>query len=156
MAQVTVKGLSISDKIKNRSTKIVNAELKEHFTGMANFAIRESPVWSGAYVKSFSFKAGNFSSRGRRVDGANWRFPKKTGSEADRAEGHALLMSDINAVFANNDPLSVKFYTLRNDSNHARFVEDGIDGPTGPKGNHTPKNGYRIFGRLKAGATDKT
>lgn len=155
MAQVTIKGLSVIKDIENQAKDIVNQELKEHFTGMANFAIRESPVWSGAYVKSFSFKVGNSGSRGRRVDGANWRFPKKTGSEADRAEGHSLLMGDINAVFANNDPLAVKSYTLRNDSNHARFVEDGIDGPTGPKGNHTPKNGYRIFGRLKTGATSK-
>ena len=155
MAQVTVKGLSVIKNIQDQATDIVNRELKEHFTGMANFAIRESPIWSGSYVKSFSFKAGNSSSRGRRIDGANWRFPEKTGSEADRAEGHLSLMGDINAVFANNDPIAVKSYTLRNDSNHAVYVEDGIKGPKGPKGNHTPNNGYRIFGRLKAGATYK-
>ncbi len=148
MAQVTVKGLSVIKDIQDQVKEVVNEELKEHFTGMANFAIRESPVWSGAYVKSFSFKAGNSSSRGRRVDGAHWRFPEKTGSEADRAEGHALLMGDINAAFTNNDPLAVKSYTLRNDSNHARFVEYGVDGPKGPK----PQNGYRIFDQLKAGA----
>jgi hypothetical protein len=151
MAQVTVKSRSIVNKIKNKSTEIINEELKDHFTGMANFAIGESPIWSGAYVKSFSFKSNNSSSRGRRIDGANWKFPKQTGSEADRAEGHALLMGDINATFVNNDPLVVKSYTLRNDSNHATFVEYGVGGPTGPK----PPNGYRIFEQLRAGASYK-
>ena len=149
MAQITIKGLNVIKDIENQAKDIVNEELEDHFTGMANFAINQSPIWSGAYVKSFSFKAGNSRSRGRRVDGANWKFPQKTGSEADREVGRSLLLGDIQAAFVDNDPLETKSYTLRNDSNHARFVENGIEGPTGPKGNETPLNGYRIFGRLK-------
>ena len=145
MAQVTIKGLNVVKNIENQAKDIVNGELEDHFTQMGNFAINKSPIWSGAYVKSFSFKAGNSSSRGRRVDGANWRFPEKTGSEADREVGRNLLMGDIKAAFVDNDPLETKSYTLRNDSNHAGFVERGVGGPTGPK----PPNGYRIFGRLK-------
>lgn len=149
MAQVTIKGLNVVKDIENQAKDIVNGELEDHFTQMGNFAINKSPIWSGAYVKSFSFKAGNSSSRGRRIDGANWRFPQKTGSEADREVGRSLLMGDIQAAFVDNDPLETKSYTLRNDSNHAGFVERGVGGPTGPKGNQTPLNGHRIFGRLK-------
>jgi len=149
MAQLTIKGLNVVKDIENQAKEIVNEELEDRFTQMGNFAINESPVWSGAYVKSFSFKAGNSSSRGRRIDGANWRFPEKTGSEADREIGRSLLLGDIKAAFVDNDPLETKSYTIRNDSNHAGFVEYGVKGPTGPKGNETPLNGYRIFGRLK-------
>jgi len=151
MAQVTVKGLKAIQNMQDQTKDIVSDELEDYFTEMANHAINISPIWSGAYVKSFSFKSNNSSSRGRRIDGANWKFPKQTGSEADRAEGHALLMGDINATFVNNDPLVVKSYTLRNDSNHATFVEYGVGGPTGPK----PPNGYRIFEQLRAGASYK-
>jgi hypothetical protein len=148
MAQVTVKGLSVIKDIEEQAKEVVNEELKEHFTGMANDAIDMAShgVWSGAYVKSFSFKAGNSSSRGRRVDGANWKFPEKTGSQADVEAGRNLLLGDVNAAFANNDPLAVKSYTLRNDANHAVFVEYGVAGPLGPK----PENGYRIFERLRS------
>jgi hypothetical protein len=50
MAQVTVKGLSVIKNIQDQATDIVNQELKEHFTGMANDAIDMASygVWSGA------------------------------------------------------------------------------------------------------------
>ena len=149
MAQFTPKVDSVIRDIQEQSKDIMNEELKSRFKTMANDAIDMSPVWSGAYVRSFSFKSDNTSSRGRRVDGANWRFPVQTGSSADKEEGRALLLGDIDKVFADNDPLKTKTYTIRNDANHARFVEYGIEGPTGPKGNETPLNGYLVFGRLK-------
>ena len=148
MAQITIKGLNVIKDIENQAKDIVNEELEDHFTQMGNFAINQSPIWSGAYVKSFSFKAGNSSSRGRRIDGANWKFPQKTGSEADREIGRSLLMGDIQAAFVDNDPLETKSYTLRNDSNHARFVEHGTVGKGGPNGPYA-NGGHKIFGRLK-------
>ena len=151
MAQVTVKGLKALENMQDQAKDIVSNELEDYFVEMANDAINMSPVWSGAYVKSFSFKANNSSSRGRRIDGAHWRFPKKTGSQADKAEGRELLLGDVRAAFADKDGvLENSSYTLRNDANHARFVENGIEGPTGPKGTETPLNGHRIFGRLKS------
>lgn len=151
MAQVTIKGLQAIQNMQDQAKEIVSNELEDYFVEMSNDAINMSPVWSGAYVKSFSFKADNTRSRGRRVDGANWRFPKKTGSEADREQGRDLLLGDVKAVFSDSDKvLEDRKYTLRNDSNHARFVEDGIEGPAGPKGSETPLNGYRIFGRLRS------
>jgi len=137
--------------MQKQIVKIASGELEDYFTEMANDAINMSPVWSGAYVKSFSFKSNNTSSRGRRIDGANWKFPEKTGSEADRETGRDLLLGDVKAAFADKDENTKhSSFTLRNDSNHAVYVEDGIKGPKGPKGNHTPNNGYRIFGRLKS------
>lgn len=150
MAQVTVKGLQAIQNMQDQAKEIVSNELEDYFVEMSNDAINMSPVWSGAYVKSFSFKADNTSSRGRRVDGANWRFPKKTGSEADREQGRDLLLGDVKAVFADSDKvLEDRTYTLRNDANHAYFVEYGIEGgakPPGPK----PPNGYRIFNNLRS------
>lgn len=150
MAQVTIKGLDVLKKIEDQAKESVGEQLEDYFTVMANDAINMSPVWSGAYVKSFSFKADNSRSRGRRIDGANWRFPRKTGSQVDKEKGRDLLLGDVRAAFADKDDLlKNKSYTLRNDANHARFVEYGIEGPTGPKGNQTPLNGHLIFGRLK-------
>lgn len=150
MAQVTVKGLNVVEDIENQAKDIANRELEEYFTVMANDAIDMASrgVWSGAYVKSFSFKAGNSSSRGRRVDGANWKFKEPTGSSKDVDAGRKMLLADIKAAFDNNDPLETKSYTLRNDANHAHFVEYGREGgahPPGPK----PHSGYRIFDRLR-------
>ena len=150
MAQVTVKGLKAIDNMQDQAKEILSNELEDYFLEMAEDAIRMSPVWSGAYVKSFSFKADNSSSRGRRVDGANWRFPKPTGSPADKAEGLNLVHGDIRAAFADSDKASEsRSYTLRNDSNHAVFVENGTLGRAGPKGPEA-NGGYRIFGRLRS------
>ncbi len=147
MAQVTIKGLKALENMQDQAKDIVSDELEDYFVEMANDAIDMSPVWAGAYVKSFSFKANNSSSRGRRIDGANWRFPKKTGSQADKSEGRELLLGDVRAAVAEKDGvLETSSYTLRNDANHARFVENGIAGPKGPK----PENGYRIFERLRS------
>ena len=148
MAQITINNLKVLDDIKKQVKDATNDQLEDHFSEMANFAVNESPVWSGAYVKSFSFKSDNTSSRGRRIDGTRWRFKRKTGSEADREEGRSLLLGDIKSVFASNDPTETKTYTLRNDANHARFVEHGVEGgahPPGPK----PPNGYKIFDKLR-------
>ena len=148
MAQFTPKVDSVIRNIQEQTKDIMNEELKSRFKTMANDAIDMSPVWSGAYVKSFSFKSDNTRSRGRRIDGANWRFPVQTGSSVDKEEGRALLLGDIDKVFADNDPLKTKTYTIRNDANHARFVEHGIEGgahPPGPK----PPNGYKIFDILR-------
>ena len=134
MAQVTIKGLKALENMQDQAKEIASNELEDYFVEMANDAINMSPVWSGAYVKSFSFKANNSSSRGRRINGANWRFPEKTGSQADKAEGRALLIGDVKAAFADKDGvLENKSYTLRNDSNHAVFVEHGTSWSRGSK-----------------------
>jgi hypothetical protein len=151
MAQVTVKGLNVIKDIENQAKDAVNEELERYFTVMANDAVdmASKGVWSGAYVKSFSFKAGNSSSRGRRVDGANWKFKEPTGTAADVEAGRSMLLGDIRSAFDNNDPLETKSYTIRNDANHARFVEYGVNGGAHPPGPR-PRDGYRIFTILRS------
>lgn len=152
MAQVTVKGLKAIDNMQDQAKDIVSNDLEDYFTQMSNDAINMAShgVWSGAYVKSFSFKANNSSSRGRRIDGARWRFPEKTGSQADVEEGRSLLLGDVKAAFADKDKVfENQSYTLRNDSNHSVFVEHGTLGNKGPKGPYA-NGGYKIFERLKS------
>ena len=150
MAQVTIKGLKALQNMEDQAKEIASNKLEGYFLEVAEDAIRMSPVWSGAYVKSFSFKSDNTSSRGRRIDGARWKFPDKTGTPADKAEGLSLLQGDIKSVFEDSDKvLESRTYTLRNDANHAYFVEYGVDGgahPPGPK----PRDGYRIFEILRS------
>lgn len=145
MPQFTSKGFAgLSEKVQQQAEALTKKELEDYFTRMANDAVDMSPIWSGAYVKSFSFKANNTTSRGRRIDGKNWKFPNKTGTEADRETGRSNLLGDVNRVMDSTDPLETKSYTLRNDADHARFVEDGGN-DSGPK----PANGYKIFARLR-------
>ena len=149
MAQLTVKGLKAIQNMQDQAKEIVSNELEDYFLEMSQDAINMSPVWSGAYVKSFSFKADNTSSRGRRIDGARWKFPDKTGTPADKAEGLNLVQGDIKSVFADSDKvLESRTYTFGNDANHAVFVENGTLGRAGPKGPEA-NGGYRIFGRLR-------
>ena len=146
MPQFTSKGYAgLSDKIKQQAEALGKKELEDYFTLIADDAVDMSPIWSGAYVKSFSFRANNTTSRGRGIDGRNWRFPKKTGTAADRETGRSQLMGDIKQVMKTTDPFTTKSYTLRNDAGHAGFVETGGN-ERGPK----PRNGYKIFARLRS------
>tara|TARA_E500000318_G_C3466023_1_gene174606 strand:+ start:145 stop:594 length:450 start_codon:yes stop_codon:yes gene_type:complete len=146
MPQFTSKGYAgLSEKIQQQAEALGKKELEDYFTLIADDAVDMSPIWSGAYVKSFSFRANNTTSRGRGIDGRNWRFPKKTGTEADRETGRSQLMGDIKQVVKTTDPFTTKSYTLRNDAGHARFVENGGN-ERGPK----PRNGYKIFARLRS------
>jgi len=149
MAQITIKGLKAIENMQDQAKDIVSNELEDYFTEVATDAIAMSPVWSGSYVKSFSFKSNNSSSRGRRIDGANWRFPKETGSLSDKDDGLTLLLGDVKAAFVDKDENTKNSsFTLRNDSNHAVFVEHGTVGKGGPNGPYA-NGGYKIFARLK-------
>ena len=146
MPQFTTKGFAgLSEKVQQQAEAITKKELEGYFTRMANDAVDMSPIWSGAYVKSFSFMANNTTSRGRGIDGRNWKFPKKTGTAADRETGRSQLMGDIKQVMSSTKPVDTKSYTLRNDAGHAGFVENGGNA-RGPK----PPNGYKIFARLRS------
>ena len=46
MAQVTINNLKVLDDIKKQVKDATNDQLEEHFTEMANFAIKESPPGS--------------------------------------------------------------------------------------------------------------
>ena len=63
MAQITINNLKVLDDIKKQVKDATNDQLEDYFTEMANFAIKKSPIWSGSYVKSFSFKSDNTGSK---------------------------------------------------------------------------------------------
>lgn len=107
--------------------------LKDRLISMAQDAVTLSPVDTGAYVTSFSFKT-NTSSRGRRKISKG---KPKANVEAKRREGLDNLVTDLNAI----DLSETKSVTLRNDSPHAEAVEHGEFWPR--------QGGYFVFTQLR-------
>lgn len=93
--------------------------IRDRLTDIAQFVTSVSPVDTGAYVTSHSMLANNSNSRARGKTSKGK--PRKQNREALQQSGFSNLLSDINAI----DMDIVTRVTLRNDSPHARFVEDG-------------------------------
>lgn len=107
---------------------------KDKLIAIAQTAVSLSPVDTGAYVTSHSFKT-NTSSRGRGKSSDNK--PRGQNPQAKRQEGFDNLMSDINAL----DLSSLTKITLRNDSPHAEAVEHGEFWPRA--------NGYFVYTQIR-------
>ena len=106
----------------------VQEKLKDKLTDVASYATLDpsvSPLDTGAYVTSFSFKS-NTSSRGRRKSSKN-----KAPNTHTREEGFSGLMSDIEVM----DFEEMERVTLRNDSAHSQKVEE--------------LHGYWVFAKIK-------
>lgn len=103
------------DKLEEIAKKGVVDKLEE----IASDVVRFSPVDTGAYVTSHSFKT-NTSSRGRGKTSRNK--PRGQNPQAMRETGYQNLMSDI----ANLELENLTKITLRNDSPHANDVETGV------------------------------
>ena len=116
--QVTVKGLNVLDEVREQLGQKVEDAVKDRLVDMAQTVVRLSPVDTGAYVTSHSFKT-NTSSRGRGKTSANK--PRQQNAEAKRREGFDNLMSDISGL----DLKDTSQITLRNDSPHVWDVETG-------------------------------
>jgi len=99
--------------------EFVRPQVLDTVTDMANFAVNNSPVWSGAYVNSWSIKANNTSSSGRRRVSTKAR----ANENAERESARAKLMGDIDKIETMETPISS--ITIRNDSEHAQGVEEG-------------------------------
>jgi hypothetical protein len=89
---------------------------KDKLISIAQTAVTASPVDTGAYVTSHSFKT-DTTSRGRGKSSANK--PRGQNPEVKRREGFDNLMYDISTL----DLKTLKKVTLRNDSPHAQEVE---------------------------------
>jgi len=89
---------------------------KDKLISIAQTAVTASPVDTGAYVTSHSFKT-DTTSRGRGKSSANK--PRGQNPEVKRREGFDNLMYDISTL----DLKTLKKVTLRNDSPHAQDVE---------------------------------
>jgi hypothetical protein len=77
-----------------------------------------SPVYSGAYVKSFSFKANKTSSRGRGQDQPLKMSNKSVHQSLKGLQGFKPLWKTLHYI--SNPEVQIKTLTLRNDSPHAK------------------------------------
>lgn len=126
---------SISASIKARAEAATEPQVREYLENIGDYATSISPVWSGAYVKSFSFvPAGSGAGRMR-----------KSKIEEDNRESRSQIISEaqgnLRSDLANIDLSEVRGIVLRNRSPHSREVEYGP----------TPQNpaGYAVFARVK-------
>jgi hypothetical protein len=124
---------SLDDKL-NLLGQTAEDMVRDRLISMAQDAVTLSPVDTGAYVTSFSYKT-NSSSRGRSKSSKNK--PRGQNPEAKRREGLDNLVTDLNAI----DLSETKSITLRNDSPHAEAVEHGEFWPR--------QGGYFVFTQLR-------
>ncbi len=126
--QATFK--SVEEKINKAASRQVKAKAKE----IANFVTTPniSPVYSGAYIESFSIKPRGAG--GGRMKLQNAR-KKSTNPQAHRDLARDNLYSDIEALGKG----LIDGFVLRNRSKHSRIVEDGLS--------KTPA--YKVFERVR-------
>ncbi len=123
--------------IRGRIDSSVSRGLKVKAKQIADYTVMISPVYSGAYVESFSIKARGEG--GGRSRSSNARNAKKRSPNPDRHKMIALdqLYSDIAALGKDK----IDGFVLRNRSPHVREVEDGsIE-------NNVPA--YKVFERVR-------
>jgi len=114
-----LKNAEVFRQVTFRIKQAQEEAIRDRLTDIAQFVTSISPVDTGAYVTSHSMVANNSNSRARGKTSKGK--PRKQNREEYQSKGLANLLSDINAI--EFDKL-VKV-TLRNDSPHARYVEDG-------------------------------
>jgi hypothetical protein len=131
---------NFAKRVEKKMEKFVEDELENLLINMASDATRWSPIYSGAYVQSFSFQS-NTSTRGRRRQSRK----EGGGSEADRQAGFNNLVGDISKVLNTTSIVDLKTITLRNDAPHAQVVERGAQNMKGPG----PNNSWPVFAKLK-------
>lgn len=153
MAQSTFKS-GLDKIVGDAAKKGMRRGLEERLDSMARDAVGlgtiNVPVWSGAYVRSFSFKANNTSSRGRRVSYDNYAGGPPTGGAEDRDAGLRNLESDISSILSDGNT-DIKTITLRNDSPHASSVEEGSLAVS-LRGNEKGlvfDNAYKVFAQIR-------
>lgn len=108
----------------SKEIELAKDNLKEEIVGgfeeAAQSAVMRSPVWSGAYVKSFSALVnGSGPTRSRQSD-PNVRVE----DTAAKSEAMSQLASDLNPAYT-IDLEDLKSITLINRAPHARLVEMG-------------------------------
>jgi len=131
---------NFAKKVEEKLEKLAEDKIENLLLNMASDATRWSPIYSGAYVQSFSFQS-NTSTRGRRRQSRK----EGGGSEADRQAGFNNLVSDISKVLNTTSIVDLKTITLRNDAPHAQLVERGAQSMKGPG----PNNSWPVFAKLK-------
>jgi hypothetical protein len=119
--QATIKiNPSLQKKLEGLE-KIAEDGIKDKLESIAADVIKFSPVDTGTYVTSHSFKT-NTSSRGRGRPSTGK--PRGQNPSSMRQLGYSQLISDIENLKLED----LQKITLRNDSPHAQIVESGIKG----------------------------
>lgn len=126
--QATFK--SIEEKINKAVSRQVKAKAKQ----IADTVVRQdiSPVYSGAYVESFSIKPRGAGGGRMKLQGAR---KKSTNPQAHRDLARDNLYADIEALGKG----LIDGFVLRNRSKHSRIVEDGLG--------KTPA--YKVFAKVR-------
>lgn len=142
---VTFKG-NLLKELEAEKDKIRDGIVTK-FDNAARAAIMESPVWSGAYVNSFSALVnGSGPTRSRKSN-------RDVRVDASSAKGSALRnISSDTAVAWSTDLEDLKSLTLVNRAPHATAVEMGT--PTQPSGSIFARFRDRMrtpFGRVLRG-----
>ena len=109
---------AIARKIEAAKTSILE-EVKNEFKAIAWDATRFSPVYTGAFVTSWSFETGK---SGRPRGKSSLNKPEATDKEGMREEGFQNLLSDIDKI---PDLENTKVAILRNGAPHAEYVDYG-------------------------------
>lgn len=117
-SSVKIDEAAIARKIEAAKTSILE-EVKNEFAEIAWDAVRFSPVYTGAFVTSWSFETGK---SGRPRGKSSLNKPEATDKEGMRKEGLKNLLSDIDKI---PDLESTKVAVLRNGAPHAEYVDSG-------------------------------
>jgi hypothetical protein len=140
MSKQTTFKTGLAEGFSKKLNLAVNVQLEAKASEIAQDAVMLSPVYSGAYVRSFSFKANNTSSRGRGQTAVSEKDNKSSSPDSEKQQGLSNLDGDISSIFS--DPnIKIKTLTLRNDSPHSKLVEDG---PI-----KTAPNGAKVFAQIR-------
>ena len=126
-------------RIKGRLNDMAEEQIEARLEDLADYAVRISPVDTGAYVNSFSIKrAGQGGGRSRSSENK----PRGQSPEAERQDAFGQLLTDIQALNISDmvEQGNVKF-TLKNRSPHALDVENGESWSV---------SGYHVFARIRS------
>jgi len=126
--QATFK--SIEEKIDKAASRQVKSKAKQ----IADTVVRQdiSPVYSGAYIESFSIKPRGAGGGRMKLQSAR---KKSTNPQAHRDLARDNLYADIKSLGKG----LIDGFVLRNRSKHSRIVEDGLG--------KTPA--YKVFARVR-------
>jgi hypothetical protein len=124
--------------LKGRINDLAEEKIEGKLEDLADYAVRISPVDTGAYVNSFSIKRAGQGGGRLRV---SHNKPTALSPEAEREDAYGQLLSDVEAlnIYDMLEQGDVRF-TLRNRSPHATDVENG---------DSWPSSGYHVFARIR-------
>jgi len=107
--------------IRGRIDSTVSRGLKVKAKQIADYTVMISPVYSGAYVESFSIKARGEGGGRSRSSGARNAQKRSPNPESHKMIALDQLYSDITALGKDK----IDGFVLRNRSPHVREVENG-------------------------------